>query len=94
VCLEFIVVGLVAGESWDKSKEAGREQASERGCSTSPSRLSSHHVPRSDWPRAWELDSLDSLDKAPQTSVPGIRSEPKIHQQILPAVEDGQIHPG
>ena len=27
-------------------------------------------------------------------SVPGIRSEPEIHRQILPAVEDGQIHPG
>jgi hypothetical protein len=66
VCLELIVVSLVA------RRVVGQEQGggeSDRGCSTSLSRLSSHHVPRSDWPRAWELDSLDSLDKAPQTQI-------------------------
>jgi hypothetical protein len=67
-CASSLLLSVLwPGESLDKSKEAGREQASEKRASLS--RLSSHHMPCSDWPRAWELNSLDSLDKAPQTQI-------------------------
>jgi len=40
------------------------------------------------------VSMLLDIIEVTKSSVPGIRSEPEIHRQILPAVEDGQIHPG
>ena len=64
--LEPVAVTVVARRVVGQEEGGGSRRVRS---ATSLSRLSSHHVPRSDWPRAWELDSLDSLDKAPQTQI-------------------------
>ena len=65
-CLEPVAVAVVARRVVGQEEGGGSRRVRS---ATSLSRLSSHHVPRSDWPRAWELDSLDSLDRAPQTQI-------------------------
>ena len=61
--LEPVVVAVVARRVVGQEEGGGSRRVRS---ATSLSRLSSHHVPRSDWPRAWELDSLD---RAPQTQI-------------------------
>jgi len=65
MCLEFVVISVVARQVVGQEEGGGDGEAG----ATSLLRLLSHHVPCSDWPRAWELDSLDSLDKVTQIQI-------------------------
>jgi hypothetical protein len=73
-CLRFLGVPQVCcccgqASHWTRGRRWGGSRWVRRGCHVTISRLSSHHMPHSDWPRVWELNSLDSLDKAPQTQI-------------------------